>query len=249
MSASDQILILGVETAARGGSVCIMQDHKVLALTTGDPNISHSNTLLIDVQKCLDLAGVALADIDLFAAASGPGSFTGLRIGIATIKSLATTLHKPCVGVPTLHALAHAGGESKATVALLPAGRGELFVQMLSVSADGLVSELDEAAHLLPQRAMDRYASIANLRWVGSGAQLFRGLISENAAARGIQFGEGIEVAAHGNSIWNLKAEPQNPAANVAALALRQFQDGAKGDPQSLTAIYVRPSDAELKCR
>ena len=116
-------LILSIETATMGGSVCLSAGDTVLAAVAGDPKLSHSNTLLSDINKCLREAGVAVQDVELFATTSGPGSFTGLRIGLATIKALAATLNRPCVGVPTLQVIAHTAGVSNATVALLPAGR------------------------------------------------------------------------------------------------------------------------------
>ena len=134
------------------GSVWLGRGTAQLATRVGDPKVSQSASLLQDISDCLDEAGVKLAEVDLFACASGPGSFTGLRIGIATLKALAASLARPCVGIPTLHAVAHAAGPSRATVALLPAGRGEVFAQMFSVSEGGIVTELDSAAHLSPQR-------------------------------------------------------------------------------------------------
>lgn len=249
--AGDESVVLAVETAGRGGTVCLVQGDKVLARAAGDPNISHSNSLLRDIQQCLDAGGVSLRDVDLFAAASGPGSFTGLRIGIATVKALSVTLDKPCIGVPTLHAVAHSAGPSSATVALLPAGRGELFVQLLSVSSSGVVIEVDGASHLLPQRVMEKYGSSVQLKWVGPGAHFYRGLIVETARANEIEFSEnGERRTMEGEQQgWVLVPEQEQLARNVAALAVQQFQAGHDANPQALSAIYVRPSDAELKCK
>src|SRR3989449_9373398 len=91
-------LILGLDTATPGGSVCIMRGQQMLASVIGDAAISHSNTLLRDVDRVLKTAGVALQEIALFAAADGPGRFTGLRIGLGTIKALSATPNRPCVG-------------------------------------------------------------------------------------------------------------------------------------------------------
>jgi tRNA threonylcarbamoyladenosine biosynthesis protein TsaB len=132
-------VILSLETATRGGSVWLGQGTVELATRIGDAEVSQSTSLLTDISESLLEAGVKLADVDLFACASGPGSFTGLRIGIATLKALAASLSRPCIGIPTLHAVAHAAGPSCATVVLLPAGRGEGFAQMFSVSEDGAV--------------------------------------------------------------------------------------------------------------
>ncbi|HKR22298.1 MAG TPA: tRNA (adenosine(37)-N6)-threonylcarbamoyltransferase complex dimerization subunit type 1 TsaB, partial [Pyrinomonadaceae bacterium] len=151
-----QPLILSVETATLSGSVAVTRGSEMVGVIGGDPDISHSNTLLVDVDKLLDQTQLALPEIDLFAVATGPGSFTGLRIGIATIKALAATLDRPCVGIPTLEAVALSAGVSEASIALLPAGRGEVFTQLFAVHNDDahprLVEALDEPAHVPPAR-------------------------------------------------------------------------------------------------
>ena len=157
--------ILAVDTASPRGGVCLMQGDNVLGSIISEPSVSHSNILLRDIQAVLDVANISLSAIDVFATASGPGSFTGLRIGLATIKALSATLGRPCVGVPTLQAVARAAGPSAATVALLPAGRGELFAQLLSVSSPGLVSEQDSPVHLPVLAIIERYSQIRELTW------------------------------------------------------------------------------------
>jgi tRNA threonylcarbamoyladenosine biosynthesis protein TsaB len=246
-------LILSLETATPGGSVFVGQGTLELATRTGDPQVSHSNSLLRDISNCLDEAGVSLQDLDLFACASGPGSFTGLRIGIATLKALAVTLRRPCAGIPTLEAVAYAAGSSRATVALLPAGRGEVFAQMFSVSKAGIVTEMDSAAHLSPQKLVNKYGTIGDLTWAGSGAYLQRKLFQDYADQQGIVFTEDKSGAQATNRQrgWILALPESNLAASVAALALQKFERGEAESPQSLSAVYVRPSDAELKgqCR
>ncbi len=236
-----------------GGSVWLGYETVGLATRIGDPKVSQSATLLKDISDCLDEAGAKLAEVDLFACASGPGSFTGLRIGIATLKALAASLDRPCVGIPTLEAVAHAGGISAATVALLPAGRGEVFAQKFSVAEDGKVVELDSAAHLTPAALLARYAGLKSLKWAGSGAHLHRSLLAKSADDQGIYFLEDLieeKKAEPGVGIWELAAPQPNLAKHVAALALQLFQSAALQLPHSLKAIYVRPSDAELnqKC-
>src|SRR5687767_8678007 len=95
-------LILSLETATLGGGVFLGRGEAELAAKIGRSDVSHSNSLLSDINDCLNKGGVTLCDIDVFACASGPGSFTGLRIGIATVKGLAATLDRPSIGVPTL---------------------------------------------------------------------------------------------------------------------------------------------------
>src|SRR5687767_1095270 len=113
-------LILSIETATLSGSVVVTRGDEILGVINGDANISHSNTLLGDIDKLLAQTQITLSQIDLFAVATGPGSFTGLRIGIATTKALAATLDRQTVGIPTLEAVALSGGVSAESVALLP---------------------------------------------------------------------------------------------------------------------------------
>lgn len=253
---SDTPLILSLETATLGGSVFLGRGSVELGIRNGDPQVSQSASLLNDINDILEEAGASLHQVDLFTCASGPGSFTGLRIGIATLKALAASLKRPCVGIPTLQAIAHAAGPSTATVSLLPAGRGEVFAQMLSVAEDGTVTELDSAAHLSPQRLVERYSGFPNLCWAGSGAHVQRDFLKVFAQQQGIDFVEQTSEAARiaaesGGKVWRLAAKETKLAKHVAALALQVFHAGNIQSPQSLSAIYVRPSDAELKeqCR
>ena len=241
-----QPLLLSIETATRAGSIAIVKGNDVLASSSGDPDVSHSNTLLADIDALLSEVALTIRDVDRFAVASGPGSFTGLRIGVATVKALAETLNRPCVGVPTLQAIAHSAGPSAATVALLPAGRGELFVQRFSVSAEQGVIPLDEPSHLSPAGVIERYKDLVSICWAGDGAHLYVDLIRDSASTLGYEF----EAEWSGNSnrsIWSIARPTFNLAQHVASLALSAFESIDDASPNSLHAIYVRPSDAELK--
>lgn len=252
MLKSERPLILSIETATRKGSVALQRGAHLLAARQGDGHTSHSTILLRDLSEVLTEGEIGLREIDLFAVAAGPGSFTGLRIGLATVKSLAQTLRRPCLGVPTLHAVAHAAGASKVTVALLPAGRGEVFAQLLSVDDDGTVEALDEAVHVAPGRLLEKMKHIESLKWAGEGALLYSEAIRDFASRGSINFQEEAEGGGASESdddqVWTLAATPSSLlASDVAALALRRFEAGEMYRPEDLRAIYVRPSDAELK--
>lgn len=221
-------LILSVETATLAGSVSLARGKEILAGFVGDAGVSHSNTLLHDIDKVLSDAQVELSDIDLFAVANGPGSFTGLRIGIATVKGLAATLNCPCVGISTLQAVAHSAGASPGSVALLLAGRGEVFAQLFSVTDDGFVTPLDQATHISPQRLFEKYGSLESILWCGEGAIANKTLFEDHAG-------------------WSLAPLVSNLAEHVSSLALIRFRENQLEHPDALQAIYVRPSDAELK--
>lgn len=239
-------LILSIDTATLGGSVCLIKGARMLAAVPGNANVSHSSTLLRDIDQVLRACGITTHEIELFAVAAGPGSFTGLRIGLATVKALSATLGRPCVGLPTLHAIARAAGPSKATVALLPAGRGELFTQLLSVSFDGVVTEHDVAAHLPPAAVIDRYRSLTAIKWAGAGAHVQRDFLREQAEHAGFSF-DSDAAASQG---WTLAGRQENLAKEIGLLAQQRWQSAGINSAEALRAIYVRPSDPELReCR
>ena len=241
-------LILSVETATLAGSVAVSRGTEILASKSGDSRISHSNTLLADIDGLLSQNRSQLSDIELFAVAVGPGSFTGLRVGIATVKAMAANLDRPCSGVPTLYAVARAGGVSENTVAVLPAGRGEVFAQMFSVSNAAMINPLDEPAHISPQKMLERYGAVDNLIWCGEGAQVHRDLIKSRAQEIGHQFFDGPDIELHDQAKrrWMLASPISNLAEQVANLANTRMQYNQLDTPITLRAIYVRPSDAEL---
>jgi tRNA threonylcarbamoyladenosine biosynthesis protein TsaB len=254
--ASDEPLILSLETATRAGSLALTRGSHVLSARAGvDAQVSHSTNLLKNVSAVLIEAGVGLGDIDLFAVASGPGSFTGLRIGLATAKALAATLSRPSAGVPTLYGVALAAGPSSRTLAMIPAGRGEVFGQLLSVEPGAMVRPLNEPAHLSLQRLLDSLKQMDGLRLAGEAVRLYAEEIEAYARQAGRSLAPDSErdfraVEAVENS-WTLASPVENLAVYVAALGRRSFQDGETVSPEALRAISVRLSDAELneQCR
>ena len=239
-------LILAIETATRAGSVALARGKEILWSASGDASASHSTDLIETIEKALAGTGTKLSQIDLFAAARGPGSFTGLRIGLATIKSFAVCTGKRCAGVSTLAAIALAAGTSEHTVSLLPAGRGELFAQLFSVR-DGQVRELDTAAHLALRAVLERYGAAPELVWTGDGAYLNAAALAEWAKARGFSFNEqSFDGAGRTPKGWRLAPGVDQLAISIAALALDAYRSGNTVSPDDLQAVYVRASDAEI---
>lgn len=242
-SLSTEPIILAIETATRAGSVALARGEGILASRSGDASSSHSQDLIENIDAVLQAAEVELSAVDLFAAAIGPGSFTGLRIGLATVKSLAMSLERRCVGVSTLGAVSHAAGASERTVALLPAGRGEVFAQMFAVH-DDVVEPLDEPAHISPNALVAKYGSHPQLTWAGEGAHAQLELIRSEARAKGIDLKVGGQQNTNG---WILAPPTARLAEDVARLAFREWRKGNVMDAGELRANYVRASDAEIK--
>ena len=100
------MLTLAFESSAKAASAALVRDGELFAQSIQCSGLTHSRTLLPMAEDMLKNTGVLLEDVDLIACAHGPGSFTGIRIGIATVKGLAWALQKPCIGVSTLEAMA-----------------------------------------------------------------------------------------------------------------------------------------------
>lgn len=252
MSANKTPLILSIETATRAGSVAVMRGETLLAERTGDAAITHSSLLLSYVSDALKEAGVSLQDVEFFAAATGPGSFTGLRIGLATVKSFAATMARSCVGIPTLYSVAHAAGESERTLALLPAGRGEVYAQLLKVERSGDVQSLGAPAHLTPQKLLEKVRTETPLRWAGDGAHQHLEDLRSQALAEDILLldaSQNASVEQAGERQWIVAPAQSTLAASTARLALLRIHSAEIETPEQLRAIYVRPSDAELNER
>jgi tRNA threonylcarbamoyladenosine biosynthesis protein TsaB len=242
------MLTLSVETATERRSVALLRGAHVLSLCEREPRDGGGAAVLADIDRALAEASISVKDVELFAAASGPGSFTGLRAGLATVKALAATLGKPAVGVPTLHALAHAARPARNLYALLPAGRGEVFAQLLRVSSEGEVEELSEPAHVPPAKLLESISAEGGVKFAGGGAYKFEELLREKAEALGLKFEELTDAREEAREgVWALAPPIDSLAAHVGALALSRYAAGERGGADELRAIYVRPSDAELK--
>lgn len=240
------LLTLGVDTSTERRSVALLLGVRVIAGSSSGLREGGSANLLADIDGVLKSAGVGLREVGLYAAAVGPGSFTGLRAGLATVKGLALTTGRPAVGVQTLHALAYCVRPAERVVSLIPAGRGEVFAQLLSVSADGVVTELEGPTHLPPAQLLERVAGLGGgLKWTGGGSLKFIEMIKERAESAGIEFvGAGARGGA-ARGAWSVVPAEEALAGSVAEMALRAHDSGAGAE--GLTAVYVRPSDAELK--
>ncbi len=241
-------LILAIETATRAGSISLARGETILSTIVGDPAESHSRDLICNIDTVLHRGAVRLRDIDAFAVASGPGSFTGLRIGLATVKSFGVNTAKPCVAVSTLAAIADSTTEHRGmTVSLLPAGRGEVFAQLFSLNGS-TIEDLDEAMHVSPKQLLVKYGHLDELIWAGEGAHVHVQMLRNWADAHGIAFRNGDDAASSFDDRrwWGLAARCNELSISIARLGLREYEQGQTLKPHELAATYVRPSDAEI---
>ncbi len=212
--------ILAFESSAGPASVALMEDGRIVAESWQNMRLTHSATLLPMAEDLLKNTGVTLAEIDMFAVAHGPGSFTGLRIGISTVKGLAAALDKPCVGVSTLEAMA----------AMQPDGDGTLCCVM-----DARVGQVYNALFDLRdgmRLCEDRTITLAEL-----GAELHA------RGGRVVLCGDGAEIARDAMGVGEIAAEQLRwQRASGVAYAAREKQPISAAE---LTPVYHRLPQAE----
>lgn len=222
--------ILALETSAVAASAAVCEDNNLIAQNFQRTGLTHSATLMPMVESMLNNAGIKLEEIDVIAVASGPGSFTGLRIGVSTAKGLAWAENKPCASVSTLEAMAwQLSGMDGMICTAMDARRQQIYNALFEMK-DGVLSRLT------PDRAIsleDLQKELENTKKtqiiVGDGAQLCYNALKEC----------GISV----------KMAPPHllyqTAWGVARAALEQIHNNTLTDSAGLIPNYHRLSQAE----
>ena len=233
------MLILALDSTAQVGSVALCEgDGHLLAectLNTGNP---HSETLLPTVEFLLKSCGVTVDDIDLFACTAGPGSFTGVRIGAATVKGLAFGKGKPCVGVSTLEALATNARAFEGIICPCMNARRQQVYNALFESKDGKLTRLCEDRALAIEdllKEVSEYAPEKRIYLVGDGAELVMDFD---------EFGEQFPVLDGCMILLGERLRNQS-GYSVALVALEAYRNGNVCTDAELAPVYLRPSQAE----
>jgi len=224
--------LLAVDTAAEGCSAAISVNGNVVAeLTRVDP-ASHSRQVLQTIATLLTLAGFSAADLDALAVTIGPGAFTGVRIGLATVKGLAAALGRPVAGVSALDVLAMQAGRYGGPIcAALDARRGEVYVSFFKWHDDELRCERAPWA-ASPERAFafrTESSPAETTLFIGSGARRYRDLIVESLGRA---------------AIFAPRYADTLRASVVAALGERGFEQGLGTPAAAVQPLYLRGVDA-----
>ena len=167
------MLILAFESSAKAASAALVRDGELIAQSTQCSGLTHSRTLLPMAEDMLKNTDIRLSDVDMLACAHGPGSFTGIRIGIATVKGLAWALDKPCIGVSTLEAMAWNGISAGGIIcAVMDARRSQVYNALFEIW-DGMPVRLTEdRAISLEELKGDVEALNSDVFLVGDGAAI-----------------------------------------------------------------------------
>ena len=253
MSLLEAPLILAIDTATPGGSVALLSERDVVAASSWKHNRNlHSREVLDHLGEVFRVAGAQVGDVDLFAVSSGPGSFTGLRIGVATAKAFGATLKRPCAGVHTLQATARAAKVKGMALALIPAGRGEFYAQLYEGGGDGLTHASSAARSISLPDLLSLAEGVARpLVWIGQGIEEKVGTVIEHARRRGIDLaraGANDELPQDFRG-WIWAGEAHDLAVEVAFIGREMLRRGLVTSAEGLEAIYVRPPDVGLSAR
>jgi tRNA threonylcarbamoyladenosine biosynthesis protein TsaB len=223
------MVVLALDTATPPGSCAVWRDGAVIAEAAGDAGLSHAERLPRELMQVLEQAQVTLADVGAFAVATGPGSFTGVRIGIATMQGLAFASARPLFGISALDALAAVRsvplqGDPPLTATWIDAWRGEVYAALY---ADR--TPVGEVAIGRPELVLAEYAA-SPIRFIGDGA------------------------ATHWQQILAVRgdraslASPAVPllAGTIARLAGDLAAAGAQPGPEAISPVYVRRPETKL---
>lgn len=224
--------ILALDSTALTATVALCEDERLLGEYTVNNGNTHSENLLPMVEHLLKMSRLSIRDLDLLACSAGPGSFTGVRIGAATVKGLAFGTNIPCIGVSTLDALAeNLNGFGGLIVPAMNARRGQVYTALFRDDKTGRLTRLTDD---LPLAITELGEKIAEFR--RPGEDLFF-------------CGDGYDLAVEGLAALSPREVPVRlrwqSAFNVAKVARRLYEAGVRTTDCELVPTYLRPSQAE----
>lgn len=236
------MLILAVDTSTRTGSAAILRDTEVLCEVAGYEETPYSSRIFRDIAVLQDRAGLRLSQMNMFAVAAGPGSFTGLRVGLTAVKAWSEIHGKPIAAVSGLEAIASQASQAESAngsggrfiAPFLDARRGQLFgaiYRKLENDSGGLQLVSDESI-----LSLDEFLEIVKAK-KSEGVQLVSSTPEVLPAARLAEALPGVRVITVSAAL----------APAIGRLGLARARSGSLVDSMHLDANYVRRSDAELK--
>lgn len=224
------MLILAFETSAKAASVALLEDGKLLGESYQNTGLTHSQTLMVMAENLLSQCGKTVADVTAAAVAAGPGSFTGVRIGVAAAKGFAWGREIPCYGVSTLEAMALSLGVYQGYVCpCMDARRSQVYNALFYVNQGAPERVSEDRAISLAELGTELKSLKEPIFLVGDGSNLCYNTLLE--------------------SVPNLVLPPEHRmhqrASGVALAARKQVEVGDPGDANALTPNYLRLSQAE----
>lgn len=225
-------LILAVDTSAKPVSCALVRDGRVLASFYSNTGLTHSQTLMPMIENVLKVAACTVADLDAVAVNAGPGSFTGVRIGVSAVKGLAFTNNLPCVSVSTLESMAEGAAVIPDAIicCLMDARCQQVYGALFEKSMDGTLRRLTEDEALtIPQMAEKLSALGRPIVLIGDGSEMCYRIWKD---------------AVPDVYLAPASARYQNAAA-TALIAERLLRENATVSAEELQPVYLRLPQAE----
>ena len=224
------MLILAFETSAKAASVALLEGDKLLSESYQNTGMTHSQMLMVMAEDMLKQCGKTAKDVDAVAVAEGPGSFTGVRIGVAAAKGFAWGREIPCYGVSTLEAMAQSLGIYDGFICpVMDARRSQVYNALFEADRDEITRIREDRAISLDDLAEDVKKLEKPVFLVGDGSILCYNTLLERVPSLVLQ----PEHRMH------------QRAVGVGIIAARQIRAGISGDAAALTPNYLRLSQAE----
>lgn len=221
LTSENSPLVLAIDTSSASASFALARGNEVLSVLKGDASVPHSKTFFLQISELLTLSGHStINDVELFAVATGPGSFTGLRVGLSASKGLAQSLGKPVVGLSSFDAIALASKVKGEVWVMIEAGRKEYYFGLRRIVEGGLVQTIGKD-------------------YVGE-PEKFLNSMPENRIVTAATLPEFLK------NLPNFQFQP-SVSTTAEQIALYAPKLLLSGSDFSLRPHYVRPSDAEIK--
>lgn len=228
------VIVLSIDTCDSRGSVALLRDDAVVGLIAHETKDEYSSWLLPAVNTVLEKAGLSMKQVHGYAVAAGPGSFTGVRVGLTTVKAWAEVYRQPVAAISRLEAIAAGvGGSSNYVAAFVDAQRGQVFGAVYRKDGEdwiGVGEEMVIAPGKFIETAVEQ-AGGERIAWASPD----HGLVLMEPAWK--------EREKRGESLEEVSA---TLAGVIGRIGLRRFAEGKATDPLALDANYVRRSDAEI---
>ena len=234
-----ETIIFALDTSSNVTSMAIARGDEVIESFAVQADEKRSERLWLDVQALLDKTGFVISDIELFGVCTGPGNFTGLRVGISAVKGFAAATGKSVAGVTSLEAAALAASGAAAVCAMINAYKGEVYSQLFEFNGSGAPVALNEPLVSTPVEAVERIAHLDEVAFVGDGAIANADVIRE--------VGRESRAAGKSKGAFFVEQATGSVADRIVRLAYLRFVQGETGTAESLRACYVRPAEAEIK--
>ncbi len=225
------MLIFGLDTTSvtASASVAEIENGRAIkySLFTVKTELKHSENIMLMIDEALKLYGVSIDDVDLFAVTTGPGSFTGVRIGVTTVKGLAFAKNKPCVDVSSLEAVAYNQSTDSLICPLMDARREQFYYALFKWEDDALVRLCEDTADSAESitKKIDSYKKAVIC---GDGSDVFKGLYNGTC-----------------NLFYARDSVREQNALAVALCGYEKYMNNKKISCGELNPVYLRPSQAE----